>query len=641
MFHLLRAGVAAVFGWGWVVAAQSLWTVAPELGPQRPGEQANLAAALSAFRAARSAGATNPAIIELRGGTHLLNETLVLGPGDSGLTLRARAGETPLVTGARRLESWRLVAGQPGVWETLIPDVRDAGWDLRQLFWDGRRQIRARTPNEGFFRATGRLGTNSPISLPFRSGDLLANWARPGVELVMLMKWTDLRVPLREIDSKKLEATLPGGPRPYWMDELDARYWVENTIEGLDVVGEWAVDSRSGLLRWWAPGEVDPNQGRVMAARLTELVRVAGEEGKPVRHLAFEGITWAESSYSIPPEGLISPQAAVPIGGAWRATFAVDCRIENCRFINLGGYGLELARGCQNWVVRGNEFRELGAGGIRLGEPEEANPPPQRSNHGHQITDNTLTGLGRVFAPAVGIIVFHSGTNRIAFNHLSDLYYTGISIGWNWGYQQTACRENVIENNLVEHVGQGRLSDMGGIYTLGPQPGTVIRNNVFRDIVSYGYGGWGLYTDEGSTGILIENNVATGCKSAGFHQHYGRDNVVRFNLLAFNREHELMRTREEPHRSFWFTNNVVILDSGELLGSNWGGTPEQFLLDQNLYFDARFGLETSRYRFGKDTWAQWQGRGQDLHSRIADPASVGFRPERLRPLGPRPPAERN
>lgn len=658
MLLLFRACLAGVFAGLWVVSAQTLWSVAPEGGPQSSGEKPTLAEALTAFRSARATGTTDAAVIELRGGTHLLTETLALGPRDSGLILRARAGETPIVSGARRLEGWSPVSGQPGVWETQVPDVRNGRWELRQLYLDGQRQRRARTPNEGFFRATGRLGTNSPITLPFRAGDLSSGWARPGVELVMLMKWTDLRVPLRTVDVGRLEATIPGGPRPYWMDEADARYWVENSLEALDQEGEWAVDPTSGIVRWWAPKEVDPNRRWVMAAHLTELVRVSGEEGNPVRKLMFEGITWAESNYRVPPDGLISPQAAVPIGGAWKAEFAVDCRIENCRFVNLGGYGLELARGCQNWTVQGNEFRELGAGGIRLGEPGEANPPSQRANHGHQITDNRLLGLGRIFAPAVGIIVFHSGSNRIAFNHISDLYYTGISVGWNWGYQETACRGNVIENNLVEHVGQGRLSDMGGIYTLGPQPGTIIRNNVFRDIVSYGYGGWGLYTDEGSTGILLENNVATGCKSAGFHQHYGRDNVVRFNLLAFNREHELMRTREEPHRSFWFTNNVVIWDSGDLLGSNWEGTSEQLLLDHNLYFDTRLGLDLAKYRFGKDSWVQWQARGQDRHSQVVDPQlldpkrpelgfrpgspaeRVGFRPERLLPLGPRPAADR-
>ena len=186
----------------------------------------------------------------------------------------------------------------------------------------------------------------------------------------------------------------------------------------------------------------------------------------------------------------------------------------------------------------------------------------------------------------------------------------------------------------VHDLGQGRLSDMGGISTLGPQPGTVIRNNLFHDIRSYDYGGWGLYTDEGSTGIVLENNVVYRCKSAGFHQHYGRDNVVRNNLLAFNTEHAVMRTRAEDHRAFWFTNNVVIADSGTLLGSNWSGTSDNFISDRNLWFDPRNGTAAAKYSFAGKSWSDWQARGQDVNSRLADPLLVdaahpdlGLRPE--------------
>jgi hypothetical protein len=548
------------------------------------------------------------------------------------------------------------------VWQVEIPAVRDGSWRFRQLFIDGVRQPRARTPNDGFFRATGRLGTGSPITLPIRRGDLLPEWGHSrDAQLILLMKWTDLHVPILAVDPEQGMASLPGGPRAEWMDESDARYWVENVPEALDAPGEWTLERATGRLVWWPPAGVDPNQALVTAPVLSTLVRIQGDPATDgvVRDLRFVGITFSESDYEMPEQGLISPQAAVDIRGAFRATHANRGTVEDCRFVGVGGYGLELGRGCQDWRVIGNEFIELGAGGVRLGEPGDRTASGPDANHGHAITDNTLRGMGRIFAPAVGLLVFHSGTNRIAYNAISDLYYTAISVGWNWGYQETPCRANVIENNRVEQVGQGRLSDMGGIYTLGPQPGTVIRNNLFRNIVSYGYGGWGLYTDEGSSDIVIENNVVTGCKSAGFHQHYGRDNVVRFNLLAFNREHELMRTRVEEHRSFWFTNNVVVWNSGDVLGSSWSGSTNQFLLNGNLYFDERLGNRTNEYRFSGQSWREWRARGQDVDSVIADPEwvdrgrpelgfragapadRVGFRPDKLRWVGPRPPGGRD
>jgi len=328
--------------------------------------------------------------------------------------------------------------------------------------------------------------------------------------------------------------------------------------------------------------------------------------------------------------------------------------IEDCTFINLGGYALDLGRGAQRWRVVGNRVRDIGAGGLRIGEPGDTDPSARDACHSHQITDNEILRLGRVFAAGCGVIVFQSGTNTIAHNHIADLYYTGISVGWNWGYQETPCRANVIEFNRVERVGQGRLSDMGGFYTLGPQPGTVIRNNIFSDVQSYRYGGWALYTDEGSTGIVVENNIATRCTDAGFHQHYGRDNVIRNNLLAWNTNHSVMRTRSEPHRSFWFTTNVVLTQSGTLLGSDWSGGTNRFTSDGNLWFYRRHGTHVEAYRFSGQTWEQWRQQGHDTGSLIADPLlvddthpekglrknspaySLGFRPIDVSAVGPRP-----
>jgi len=134
---------------------------------------------------------------------------------------------------------------------------------------------------------------------------------------------------------------------------------------------------------------------------------------------------------------------------------------------------------------------------------------------------------------------------------------------------------------------------------------------------AFTYGGWGLYTDEGSSDIVLENNVVYRTKSAGFHQHYGRDNVVRNNIFAFGKEHQLMRSREEEHNSFTFERNLVYFDSGDLLGSTWSNN--RFKMDSNLYFDARSAASPDSLRFKDATLAQWRASGHDLNSVVADP----------------------
>jgi parallel beta-helix repeat protein len=158
------------------------------------------------------------------------------------------------------------------------------------------------------------------------------------------------------------------------------------------------------------------------------------------------------------------------------------------------------------------------------------------------------------------------------------------------------------------------LSDMGGIYTLGVQPGTVIRGNVFHDINSHGYGGWGIYLDEGSTNILVEDNIVYRTKTGGFHQHYGRENTIRGNIFAFSREGQIIRTRMEDHLSFTFERNIVYWNEGHLLGGKWSDS-DHYRLDHNLYFNAAGGP----VEFAGSSFAEWQARGQDQHSIIADP----------------------
>jgi parallel beta-helix repeat protein len=165
---------------------------------------------------------------------------------------------------------------------------------------------------------------------------------------------------------------------------------------------------------------------------------------------------------------------------------------------------------------------------------------------------------------------------------------------------------------------------------------------------SFTYGGWGYYPDEGSSDMLIENNIAYRCKSAGFHQHYGRENMVRNNIFALNHQYTLMRTRPEPHISFTFEHNIFYWDEGRPLGSNWTG--ENYRMNRNLYCDARGG----KLQLAGKSWEEWQKSGQDRDSIVADPLFVdvgnfnfklrlnspalklGFRQIDMSTVGPRP-----
>lgn len=579
-----------------------------------------------------------PIRIVVNAGRYELKEVLQLGPEDSNLTFAAAPNAKVVISGGRQIKNWKRNAKDPHVWEASVPEAREGKWKFNQLFINGERKIRARTPNTGYFRVDGAASKEGPLSFKYKGNDIKAEWAKSGeVELIAYFAWADIRMPIRAVDAREHKVVLSKPGRPS-NQENNAQYYIENAPDALDSPGEWYLDRASGVVKYLAEENEDLSNAEVFAPVLDQLITIQGDAAKNnlVRNLKFEGIEFTQTDWKLPKDGYADTQAAVEIHGDIQAEFAEDCSFKACRFTHLGGYGLELGRGCKRFVVQGNEMSDLGGGGIRIGEGRK----PENSieeNNSHVVTDNQLRKLGRVFAPAVGIIIMQSGTNRVAHNEISDLYYTAISVGWNWGYQETPCRENIVEFNHLHHIGQNLLSDMGGIYTLGIQQGTVLRNNLIHDVSAFTYGGWGLYTDEGSSGILLENNVVYRCKSAGFHQHYGKDNIVRNNIFAFNVEHELMRTREEGHTSFIFTNNIVYFNSGDLLGSNWSN--DHYVMDNNIYYDERLGENQAKMKFAGASLEEWRKRGHDQHSLLANPGFVNAAKQDFR-LTPDSPAHK-
>jgi hypothetical protein len=345
-------------------------------------------------------------------------------------------------------------------------------------------------------------------------------------------------------------------------------------------------------------------------------------------------------------------QAAYGVPGAVAAEGARNCAFERCTFAHLGSYAVELGRGSQDNRLSHCTFRDLGAGGVRIGSPD-ASPNAAEHPRGNLITDCTIADYGRLFMGACGIFIVKSYDNTIRHNEIRDGYYTGISIGWDWGYDPAITKNNVVEHNHVHHIGKlstgegPLLSDMGAVYTLGRQPGTVIRNNHFHHIDGRVYGGWGIYFDEGSSEILAERNLVHTTTHGGFHQHYGRDNVVRNNIFAYGRTRQIERSRSEDHRSFTFERNLVVWDEGVGIAGNWDKFNATFRLNQ--YWP--YGKAEPLYAY--QSWEQW--RGMDEGSVVADPGfvdakqgdfrfkpgggpdkSIGFEPWDLEAVGPRP-----
>jgi parallel beta-helix repeat protein len=592
-----------------------------------------------------------PIKVVIRGGVYQLAEPIVFLPEDSGtkehpITYQAYRSEKPIISGGRKITNWKQAEGD--IWKAQIPEVKEGKWYFRQLFVNGRRAQRARLPKTGFYYVDGAMTEDAQAQFKFHDQDLQAKWAEQGdVEIIALQAWAESRMHIAAVDTSQNLVRLSGKPSPYGR-ESNARYWVENVPDAIEIPGEWYLDRRTGEVSYLPLPDEDIAKAEVIAPGPGQLIRFEGKAAaqEPVGNIHLRGLTFAHTDWKLSPIGYADQQAAYDIPAAIEANGATAITIEKCTFTHLGNYAIAFGKGCKYNLIRANEISDVGAGGIKIGEPKVREAEAEQTGD-NKVTDNHIYDIGIVYPGAVGVWVGQSGGNTISHNHIHDTYYTGISVGWTWGYGPALAKGNIIEYNDVHDIGRGMLSDMGGIYTLGMQPGTVIRNNLFHDVNSYGYGGWGIYTDEGSTGILIENNLVYNTKTGGFHQHYGRENIIRNNIFAFAREGQIIRTRMEPHLSFTFEHNIVFWKEGPLLGSNW--SDEQYRLDYNLYFEA----SGAPVKFQESSFAEWQAKGQDKHSLIADPLFIapdkndfrlkpgspalklGFKPIDMSKVGPR------
>ncbi|MCS7252852.1 MAG: right-handed parallel beta-helix repeat-containing protein [Armatimonadota bacterium] len=618
-----------------------------------------------------------PVTIQLRGGLYFLNEPVLITPEHSGneqhkLTICAYGNEKPILSGGRRITGWRKLSasqlpeqlkGKPiEVWAAQIPEVKEGKWFFRQLWINGRRARRARHPNNGYLKVAEVVDKTQNWFIGqkrfrFVEGDIKAWSTANDAEVVVMNRWVESRLPIAEVDEAQRIVSFQ--KRSVFQLDVGDPYYVEHAIELLDEPGEWFLDKRSGMLYYIPRDDEDMRNADVIAPSLIHVLRAIGEPkaGLFVEHITLRGITFSHTEWYFPEASKRGSdvggfaQAAVEVPGAVYFEGARYCSIEECAVAHIGNYGVEFARGCHNNSLKTCVICDIGAGGVKIGETRIREDKAEQT-FGNEIYNCTIRDGGLMFHSAVGIWVGQSYNNRIAHNEIADFYYTGISIGWTWGYGNSLAGGNAVEFNHVHHIGKRTngdgpiLSDMGAIYTLGIQHGTVIRNNLFHDIYGLRYGGWGIYFDEGSTGIVAERNIVYNTTHGGFHQHYGRENIVRNNIFAYARDHQLQVTRPEGHLRFRFERNIVI---GK--GERWlvGGIDFNFAFERNLYWREDGG----EIRFGNLTWKQWQDKGMDKDSIIADPMFVdaakynfklreqspalklGFEPIDLSEVGPR------
>ncbi len=636
--------------------------------------------ALARIRKLRRGKSARALTVILHEGSYHLSRTLTCQPLDSGtaktpLTFKAAPGASVVLSGGRVLDGWTLtrVNGKT-CWVTEVPEVKRGEQYFTQLFINGKRRPRARLPKKGWFRFKDYVKAKErtpkwhcgPRRMHYYAGNLKP-WKNLGdIRLLTPEYWFASDHRIRRIDTQRRIVHFKTNSVASLHDEKQkcARYFVENVFEALSEPGEWYLDRKAGKC-FYIPKRGEKLETVVaIAPILDKVIHLAGTAKQPVEHIRFENLSIQHAEWMYPSDDAGSVQSSFKIPAAVVLKAARHCTFYGCEIARTGTWGIETRNGCHDNHIVGCHVHDVGAGGIKVGH-EWMNRVDETSTHiikpigalpsGTTVSDCRVHNVGTVHLTGVGIWIGNCGGNRIVHNEVFDIPYTGISCGWTWADVPTASTDNCIEDNYIHHVGCDlNLSDNGGIYILGQHPGSTVRRNHIHDIRCYGYGGTGIYTDEGAAEIRVENNLVYRTTNAGCFTHVGHDIFIRNNIFALAKAQHLRLGNRGDFRANIFLNNIVYWKRGQLGKTNWGlqtCTWERmhYLCRGNLFWGTK-----GKVRFSDEkSLAELQREGQLLDTRIADPrfvdadggdfrlnksspaSALGFKPFDVSDAGPR------
>lgn len=513
--------------------------------------------------------------IYMEGGTYAFYEPVFIRPEDSGTKesptiIRSVGGEKVILSGGISINGWKK---QGKVWVADVPVFNGRPLDFRQLWVNGKKAVRARDVED--FEKMNRICSvdekNEILYVPAVSirrlidnkGNLKAKYA----EMVLHQMWCVANLRIRSVevqgDSAAIRFHQPESriqfehlwPRPMvTTDGHNSAFYLTNARELQDVPGEWYHDMDARKVYYYPREGEKMQEAEVIVPAVETLVRVEGTVDRPVCHIRFEKITFSYTTWMRPSEkGHVPLQAGMYLtdgyridpkmqrnylnhpldnqgwlgrpAAAVRVVAAKQIDFERCRFEHLGSTGLDYEEAVQGGVVRGCLFRDIAGNGLLVGSFSPAahethlpyDPADRREVCTQQHINNCyFTEIGNEDWGCLAIAAGYVGDVNIEHNEISEVPYSGISLGWGWTQTVNCMRNNRVHANLIHHYAK-HMYDVAGIYTLGSQPKSYVTENCVHSIYKPGYvhdpNHWFyLYTDEGSSFITVRDNWTEGEK---------------------------------------------------------------------------------------------------------------------------------
>lgn len=509
----------------------------------------------------------NGVTIHLMEGVHGVYEPLFIRPEDSGTPdsptiIEGEKGSS--ISGGVILSGWKK---QGKLWVADVPSFNGRPLDFRQLWVNGVKADRARDVEdfEKMYRIINNDAKNRILWVPSEAVKKIKN--APYAEMVLHEMWCVANLRIKSIDiqgdsaavrfhdpESRIQFEHPW-PRPMvTTDGHNSAFYLTNAKELLDRPGEWYHDIDTRKVYYYPRANEDMRSAEVVVPAVETLVQVLGTIDDPVKNVRFKNVTFNHSTWMRPSlQGHVPLQAGMYLtdgykinpkmirnyrnhkldnqgwlgrpASAVQVRFADDIDFSGCTFEHLGSTGLDYVEATHGGTVEGCLFRDIAGNGIVVGSFSPAahethkpyDPYDRRELCTHQTIRNSLiTNVSNEDWGCVGICAGYVADITIEHNEISEVSYTGISLGWGWTQSVNCMRNNVVHANLIHHYAK-HMYDTAGIYTLGSQPKSYITENVVHSIYVPGYAHdpnhwFYLYTDEGSSFITVKDNWTEGEK---------------------------------------------------------------------------------------------------------------------------------
>ena len=653
------------------------------------GPFATLVRARDAVRKLKSKNELKEIItIMVREGKYYFTETLVFSSVDSGtqdcpIKYTAYPGEKPVLSGGRVVTGWKPYKGK--ILQANIPEVKDSDWKCRQLFFSGKRQVRARWPKcdpenpkaSDWLKMEGAAEEGSETSFRYNPGIFRQSWKKPTqgeVNYYCYAQWVNSIVPIKNIDERNHVITLKYkgyqfDKFPWYVEDLSPdlqsflpgnRFCVENILEELDQPGEWCFDAEEDKFYFWPPtGNIE--DGKVVVPVLDCLIDLRDTLWLTISGFTFTETTDGDNLHHEETEGTGAMYARVGwryAGDGIHLKNAKYCCIEKNCFDSVGGNAIYLEGSCVRNLIRYNEIRGAGASGICLAGSRLKHPVF------NEVSDNYIHHCGMFNKYAAGVFLGMSDGNYISHNRIEYLPHHGVNLADN------PSGRNIVEFNEIRHVCR-EAHDNGAINCWmelpakdGERCGHIIRFNLIVDSYSYElvdgklkkYWAFGIYLDNYSSNCIVYGNIIIRASWAGILVHGGKNNVIENNIFIdcganFRFQNYVAEMRYWKVQGFndfmtgnYFSKNICYQtdSNSNVLSLHLWSERVLARCDYNVVFQTgkgKYAVEHHDNIPDKQkikSFDQWRMMGYDKNSIIVDPLFVDPKHDdyRLKPKSP-------